>query len=102
MSSLLVLWSLTSVCGLFRSCVQLCSGLVDLVVCVGCHGNGGHRFAFTGERFVGLVAENIAEVAMAGRISGTAAGTSVRLSDVLRPRRRQRRGTGFLSIAASI
>ena len=28
---------------------EFCSGLVDLVVCVGCHGGGGHRFAFAGE-----------------------------------------------------
>ena len=32
---------------------------VDLVVWVGRHGGGGHRFALAGERFVGLVAEDI-------------------------------------------
>ena len=48
--------------GLFRDGVQFCSGLVDLVVCVGRHGGGGHRFALAGERFVGLVAEDVAEV----------------------------------------
>jgi hypothetical protein len=37
-------------------------GLVDLVEGVGHHLRGGHRFALTGERFVGLVAEDIAEV----------------------------------------
>ncbi len=49
-------------CGLFRDGVQFCSGLVDLVVGVGRHGGGGHRLALAGERFVGLVAENIAQV----------------------------------------
>jgi len=29
-----------------------------LVVCVGRHRGGGHRFALAGERFVDLVAEN--------------------------------------------
>jgi hypothetical protein len=41
---------------------ESCSGLVDLVVCVRRHGGGGHRFTPAGERFVGLVAEDIAEV----------------------------------------
>ena len=36
------------------------SGLVDLVVCVRRHGGGGHRLALSGERFVGLVAEDLA------------------------------------------
>ena len=27
-----------------RRVVQFCSGLVDLVVCIGHHGGGGHRF----------------------------------------------------------
>ena len=49
-------------CALFRDSVQFCSGLVDLVVCVGHHRGGGHRLALAGERFVGLVAEDIAEV----------------------------------------
>ena len=39
---------------------EFCSGLVDLVVCVRRHGGGGHRLALAGERFVGLVAEDIA------------------------------------------
>jgi hypothetical protein len=47
---------------LFRHGVQFCSGLVDLVVCVRRHRGGGHRLALAGERFVGLVAEDIAEV----------------------------------------
>jgi hypothetical protein len=42
------------------------SGLVDLVVCVGHHGGGGHRLAAAGERFVGLVAEDFAEVSDRG------------------------------------
>ena len=42
------------VCALFRDRVQFCSGLVDLVVCIGHHGGGGHRFALAGERFIGL------------------------------------------------
>ena len=50
----------TLVSRLFRDSVQFCSGLVDLVVCVRRHGGGGHRFALAGERFVGLVAEDIA------------------------------------------
>src|SRR6516225_586733 len=41
---------------------EFCSGLVDLIVCVGHYRGGGHRFALAGERFVGLVAEHIAEV----------------------------------------
>ena len=32
----------TLVCRLFRDSVQFCSGLVDLVVCVGHHLGGGH------------------------------------------------------------
>ena len=41
---------------------EFCSGLVDLVVGVGNHGGGRHRPSFAGERFVGLVAEDIAQV----------------------------------------
>ena len=41
---------------------EFCSGLADLVVCVGRHGGGGHRLALAGERFVGRLAEYIAEV----------------------------------------
>jgi len=41
---------------------QFCSGLVDLVVGVRRHGGGGHRLTLAGERFVGLVAEDITEV----------------------------------------
>src|ERR1700754_4958553 len=37
-------------------------GLVDLVVGVRRHGGGGHRLALAGERLVGLIAEDIAEV----------------------------------------
>ena len=47
---------------LFRDSVQFGSGLVDLVVCVVSHRGGGHRLALLGERFVGLVAEDLAEV----------------------------------------
>src|ERR1700752_1169408 len=50
------------VCGLFRDRVEVCSGLVDLVVGVGQHGGGGHRLSLAGERFVGRVAEDVAEV----------------------------------------
>src|SRR5262245_40048486 len=46
---------------LFRDSVQLCSGLVDLVVGVGHHSGGGHRFTLAGQRFVGLAAEHIAQ-----------------------------------------
>ena len=45
-----------------RDSVQFCSGLVDLVICVGRHGGGGHCLALAGKRFVGLVAEDIAEM----------------------------------------
>jgi hypothetical protein len=41
---------------------EFCSGLVDLVVCVGHYLGGAHRFALAGERFVGLVAEHIAQM----------------------------------------
>jgi hypothetical protein len=41
---------------------EFCSGLVDLVVCVRGHGGGGHRLALAGERLVGRLAEDIAEV----------------------------------------
>src|SRR6516162_7579001 len=41
---------------------EFCSGLVDLVVCVGRHGGGGHRLTLAGERFIGLVAEDITQV----------------------------------------
>ena len=39
---------------------QFCSGLVDLVVCVRHHRGGRHRLTLAGERFVGLVAEDLA------------------------------------------
>ena len=49
-------------CGLFQDRVQFCSGLVDLVVGVRRHGGGSHGLALAGERFVGLIAKDIAEV----------------------------------------
>jgi hypothetical protein len=52
----------TLVSRLFRDSLQFCSGLVDLFVGVGHHIGGGHHFARAGERFVGLVAEDFAEV----------------------------------------
>jgi hypothetical protein len=54
-----------------RSRVEFCSGLVDLVVGVRHHRGGGHRLALAGEGFVGLVAEDIAEVGNRGVMSGT-------------------------------
>ena len=48
--------------GLFRDGIQLGSGLLDLVVGVRHHRGGGHRLTVAGERFVGLVAEDVAEV----------------------------------------
>ena len=36
--------------------------MVDLVVCVRRHGGGGYGVPLVGERFVGLVAEDLAEV----------------------------------------
>ena len=47
---------------LIRFRVQFCSGLVDLVECVGHHRSGAHRLALAGERFVGRLAEDVAEV----------------------------------------
>jgi hypothetical protein len=44
-------------CVLFRDSVQFCSGLVELVVGVGHHGDGGIGFARAGERFLGLLPE---------------------------------------------
>src|ERR1700755_1531235 len=41
---------------------EFCSGLVDLVVGVGHHRGGGHRLALASERFVGRLAEHIAQV----------------------------------------
>ncbi len=41
---------------------EFCSGLVDLVVGVGHHRGRGHRRTLAGERFVGLVAMDFAEV----------------------------------------
>jgi hypothetical protein len=38
---------------------EFCSGLVDLVVGIGRHRGGGHRLTLAGERFVGLVAEDL-------------------------------------------
>jgi hypothetical protein len=52
----------TPVGRLFRDGVQFCSGLVDLVVGVGHRGDRGHRLTLVGEGFVGIVAENIAQV----------------------------------------
>jgi hypothetical protein len=46
---------------LFRDCVEFCSGLVDLVVCVGCHVGSGHRCALVGERVVDLFAEDVTQ-----------------------------------------
>jgi hypothetical protein len=47
---------------LFRVCVQFCSGLVDLVVCVRRHGGGGHFRTLAGERSVSLFSEDMAKV----------------------------------------
>src|SRR6202140_4020286 len=51
---------------LFRDSVQFASSLVDLVACIGHHGGGRHRLAVVGQRFVGLVAEDLAEVGDCG------------------------------------
>ena len=53
-------------CALFRDRVQLRSGLVDLVVSVGHNLCGGHRLTLAGQRFVGLVAEDMAEMSDRG------------------------------------
>src|ERR1700741_1558353 len=42
------------------------SGLVDLVVCISHHLRGGHRLAPAGERFVGRLTEDVAEVGDGG------------------------------------
>ena len=61
-------------CPLFRDSVQLRSRLVDLVVCVGHHFRGGHRFAIVGERFVGLVADDFTQVGDRGVELGVSFG----------------------------
>ena len=50
------------ICGLFRDSIQFCSDLVDLVIGVRDDGGGGHLLALAGERFVGVIAEHLAEV----------------------------------------
>jgi hypothetical protein len=57
----------------FATFFQFCSGLVDLVVGVGHHGGGSHCLALAGERFVGLVAEDITEAGDRGADFGCAA-----------------------------
>ena len=47
---------------LFRDRVQCRSGLIDLVVGIGRHLGGGHLFTLAGERFVGRLSEDLAEV----------------------------------------
>src|ERR1700740_2714998 len=49
-------------CGLFRCSVQLCSGLVDLVVCKVHYLGGADRLALACERFVGRLPEDLVEV----------------------------------------
>ena len=46
----------------FETVFQFCSDLVDLIVCVGRHRGGGHRFSLARKRFVGLVAKYYAQV----------------------------------------
>jgi len=41
---------------------EFCSGLVDLVVGVCHHRGGGHRLTLAGERFIGRLTEDIAQV----------------------------------------
>jgi hypothetical protein len=50
------------VCRLLRDSAQLRSGPVDLVVCVGDHFGGGHRLTLGGQRFVGCLTEDFAQV----------------------------------------
>jgi hypothetical protein len=45
-----------------RDGVEFCSGLVDLVICVGGYLGVAHCLALAGERFVGLVAEDLAVI----------------------------------------
>jgi hypothetical protein len=47
-------------------------GLVDLVVGVGHHLGGGHRLALVGERFVGRLTEDVAQVGDRGGDFGKA------------------------------
>ena len=51
---------------------EFCSGLVDLVVCVGHHGGGGHRLTLAGERFVGRSPRTSRRWVIAVVISGNA------------------------------
>jgi hypothetical protein len=56
----------TLVTRLFRDRFQLRSGVVDLVIGVRDDGGRCHRLAIPGERFVGLIAEHLAEVGDGG------------------------------------
>ena len=47
---------------LFRDRIQRCLGLVDLVIRIRHHVGGGHGLSHAGERFIGLVAEDITKV----------------------------------------
>lgn len=53
-------------CGLFRDAVEFHSRLVDLIVCVRGNGGGRHCRTLRGERFLGLVSEDIAQVRDSG------------------------------------
>ena len=76
------------VCGLLRDSVQFCSGLVDLVVGVRHHPGGGHRLALAGERFVGLVVEDIAQVGDHIAARRVAAGWAIPVTEKVTRRKR--------------
>ena len=67
---------------------EFCSGLVDLVVGVRHHPGGGHRLALAGERFVGLVVEDIAQVGDHIAARRVAAGWAIPVTEKVTRRKR--------------
>jgi len=67
---------------------EFCSGLVDLVVCVGHHGGRRHRLPLAGERFVGLVVEDIAQVGDHIAARRVAAGWAIPVTEKVTRRKR--------------
>ena len=67
---------------------EFCSGLVNLVVGVRHHRGGGHRLALVGERFVGLVVEDIAQVGDHIAARRVAAGWAIPVTEKVTRRKR--------------
>jgi len=66
---------------------EFCSGLVDLIVGVCHHGGGGHRLALAGERFVGRLTEDFAQVGDRGGATGSSGWGSSKNLPVLKGQR---------------